>query len=107
RLRRHGDVDHALAARAQAEQVARALAQRLARDRAALHALAARRRIAVDDQHRLARLRRLDRGLVPGGTGAEHEQVDLLLERGLAHWNAFANSMTAARRASSSSTSSG
>ena len=98
----HGDVDHALAARAQAEQVTSALAQRLARNRAALHALAARGRIAVDDQHALTGLGSLDRGLVPGRTGTEHEQVDELLvscdlRRGDAHWKATANSSALAR----------
>src|SRR5262249_18027668 len=70
RLRGNGDVDHALAARAQAHGLAGALAQRLARDRSALHALAAGGGIAVDDEHALPGLGRLDGGFVSGGAGS-------------------------------------
>ena len=71
-------VPHALAQRV--------FAQRLARDGAGVHARAADLPVALDDGDALAGLRGLDRGLLAGGSGADHHDVeDLRGDRRHAH----------------------
>ena len=55
----------------------RVFAQRLARDRAGVHAGAADLAVAFDDGDALAGLGGLDRGLLAGGSGADHDDVEV------------------------------
>ena len=54
----------------------RVFAQRLARDGAGVHARAADLPVAFDDGHALAGFRGLDGGLLAGGSGADHDDVE-------------------------------
>ena len=67
-------VPHALAQRV--------FAQGLAGDGAGVHARAADLPVAFDDGDALAGLRGLDRGLLAGGAGADHHDVEGLVGAG-------------------------
>ena len=103
RVRRQGLAGQPGGPLLQARQVQGRLAQRLARDRAAVHALAADLALAVDQEHARPGLGALDGGLLARGSGADHHQVVAVD----AHERASADSRTRSRRWSSSSSSSG
>jgi hypothetical protein len=92
---------------AQAGQVHGALAQRLARDRAVVHALAADLRVAVDQQHAPAPLRGVLRRLRAGRASAQHDHVEALEHAGpRGHSKAWDTSCTRSRTLKSASSSS-
>src|SRR5206468_8119561 len=65
----------AIAALVEAGEVQRGLAQGLGWNRAGVHARAAEHRLALDERHALAEVRRLRRALFTCRTGADDDEV--------------------------------
>jgi hypothetical protein len=71
----HGSLHRLAEAVMEAGEMERGLAQRLGGDGAGVHARAADDRLALDQRDALAKVRRLRRALLTGGTGADDDEV--------------------------------
>src|SRR5436190_22382014 len=74
----HPQIDTVQAALPQATEVERGLTQRLGGDGPGVDRRAARLRRALHDAHALAEVRGLRRSLLPGGTRADDDEVEMI-----------------------------